>query len=81
MHVFESTSTCCEAGLEDVVMTTAANDLQVTTAKLLQYTHYSIPRCTAVNCYSSHVDVVSLILPYRLVGQHWKKPASEVTTR
>ena len=31
MYVSESTTTCCEAGVEDVVMTTAANDLQVTT--------------------------------------------------
>ena len=29
--MFESTIACCEAGVEDVVMTTAANDLQVTT--------------------------------------------------
>ena len=31
-HVFESTTACCEAGVEDVVMATVANDLQVTTA-------------------------------------------------
>ena len=47
--VFESTAACCEAGVEDVVMTTVDNDQQVTTAYLLQYRHY-IPRCTAVNC-------------------------------
>ena len=29
---FECTTACCEAGVEDVVMTTVANDLQVTTA-------------------------------------------------
>ena len=32
MDVFESTTACCEAGVEAVVMTTVANDLQVTTA-------------------------------------------------
>ena len=32
MYVFESTTACCEAGEEDVIMTTVANDLQVTTA-------------------------------------------------
>ena len=32
MNVFECTTVCCEAGVEDVVMTTVANDLQVTTA-------------------------------------------------
>ena len=32
MYVFESTTECCEVGVEDVVMTTVANDLQVTTA-------------------------------------------------
>ena len=32
MHVFESTTACCEAGMEDVFMTTVSNDLQVTTA-------------------------------------------------
>ena len=32
MFVFESTTACCEAGVEDVVMATVANDLQVTTA-------------------------------------------------
>ena len=32
IDVFESTTACCEAGVEDVVMTTVANDLQVTTA-------------------------------------------------
>ena len=31
MYVFESTTACCEAGEEDVVMATVANDLQVTT--------------------------------------------------
>ena len=31
-HVFESTTACREAGVEDVFMTTVANDLQVTTA-------------------------------------------------
>ena len=30
--VFESTTACCEAGVEEVVMATVANDLQVTTA-------------------------------------------------
>ena len=30
--VFESTAACCEAGVEDVVMTTVDNDQQVTTA-------------------------------------------------
>ena len=30
--VFESTTACCEGGMEDVVMATVANDLQVTTA-------------------------------------------------
>ena len=30
--VFESTTACCEGGVEDVVMATVANDLQVTTA-------------------------------------------------
>ena len=32
MYVFESATACCEAGVEDVVMTTVANDLQVTSA-------------------------------------------------
>ena len=32
MDVLESTTACCEACVEDVVMTTVANDLQVTTA-------------------------------------------------
>ena len=32
MCVFESTTACCEAGVEDVVMTTVANGLPVTTA-------------------------------------------------
>ena len=32
MYVFESTTACCEVGVKDVVMTTVANDLQVTTA-------------------------------------------------
>ena len=32
MYVFESTTACSEAGVEAVVMTTVANDLQVTTA-------------------------------------------------
>ena len=30
--VFESNTACCEAGVEDVVMATVANVLQVTTA-------------------------------------------------
>ena len=30
--VSESTTVCCEVGVEDVVMATVANDLQVTTA-------------------------------------------------
>ena len=30
--VFECTTACCEAGVQDVAMTTVANDLQVTTA-------------------------------------------------
>ena len=50
MYVLESTTACCEVGVEDVVKTTVANDLQVITAWLLQYRHYIIPRCTAVNC-------------------------------
>ena len=32
MYVFESTAACCWGGVEDVVMTTVANDLQATTA-------------------------------------------------
>ena len=32
MYVFEFTTAYCEAGVEDVVMTTVANVLQVTTA-------------------------------------------------
>ena len=32
MYVFKSTTVCCEAGVEDVAMTTVTNDLQVTTA-------------------------------------------------
>ena len=32
MYVLESTTACCEGGMEGVVMTTVANDIQVTTA-------------------------------------------------
>ena len=42
MYLFESTTACCEAGVEIVAMTTVANNLQVTTDCLLQYRHYHI---------------------------------------
>ena len=67
--VFESTTVCCEPGVEDVVMTTVANDLQVTTAyfNIDTISYQGVLLSTVVE--PSHV-VTLTILPYRMVTQH-----------
>ena len=67
-RVFECTTACCEAGVEDVVMTTVTNDLQVTTAKFnIDTISYQGVLLSTVIVEPSHV--VTLILPCRMVGR------------
>ena len=81
MYVFEPTTACCEAGVEDVVMTTVANDLKLL---LLSYCNtdtisYQGVLLSAAILEPSHV--VTLTLPYRMAGQHCNKPVSVAITR